>query len=413
MGIGLDTLAEFSIPFDIRVDDGYNALMQKYDFDQLPDRFASECIKWHFFEPDVLPMWIADMDFSVPREVAQALQNRVAHGIFGYAEHLKGLPEVVLAWLESKYNWRVNVEDLIFLPGVVVGLNLSAQTLASPGKALLIQPPIYPPFFSVSKNAGIPSIESRLLIQENGRYVIDWDRFEFDLINNCGQFLLCNPHNPVGRVFDRIELERMAEACLKNGVTICSDEIHSDLVYNGNRHIPIASLDPEIAANTITHMSPSKTFNIPGLDCSFAVIQNPDLRRKFKQARRGLVGSVNLLGMVAAKTAYQEGLPWLDQLLVYLECNRNYVYQFVQEKLPGVRMTLPEGTYLAWLDCQEAGLELSPCQFFVDHARVGLSDGRIFGPGGVGHVRLNFGCPRPLLEEGLNRMARALDRFRG
>jgi cysteine-S-conjugate beta-lyase len=389
--------------------DGYNAHMQSYNFDQLPDRYASECVKWHFFEQDVLPMWVADMDFTTPPEVTQALHTRVEHGVFGYAEHVKGLAEAILAWLEASYNWRITVEDLVLLPGVVVGINLAAQTLAESGKGILIQTPVYPPFFGVSKNASIPSRESALYYQDNDRYLVDWDRFESDLDKACGQFLLCNPHNPVGRVFEQIELERMAEACLRRGISICSDEIHSDLVYTGNRHIPIASLNTEIAANTITLMAPSKTFNIPGLECSFAVIQNPELRRRFKQTRRGIVGGVNLLGMVAAKVAYQEGRPWLDQLLVYLEENRNLVYDFVQKKMPGLRMFMPEGTYLAWLDCRDLGLEVTPCQFFVDHARVGLNDGRIFGAGGEGYVRLNFGCPRSLLVEGLTRMAAALE----
>ncbi len=387
--------------------------MQTYDFDHITDRYTSECVKWHYFEKDVLPMWVADMDFQAPPAVIQALKTRVVHGIFGYAKPIEGLAEAIQAWLGQHHGWRVDVDDIVLLPGVIVGLNKAAQTLAEPGKGILIQPPVYPPFFEVSKNAGLPGFESPLLRTETGRYEVDWDDFEDRISKGCNQFLLCNPHNPVGRVFEKSELEKMAEICLKHGVHIISDEIHCDLVFEGHWHVPLSSLDPEIASRTITLMAPSKTFNIPGLDCAFAVIPNVDLRKRFKQAGRGLVGGVNILGMVAAKAAYESGGEWLLALLGYLQANRDLVYDFVRESLPGVHMYLPEGTYLAWLDCRQAGLNVEPCQFFIDQARVGLNDGRVYGAGGEGFVRLNFGCPRPILIEGLNRMAAALEQHRG
>jgi cystathionine beta-lyase len=223
-------------------------------------------------------------------------------------------------------------------------------------------------------------------------------------------FLLCNPHNPIGRAFTPAELERMAQTCLEHGVVICSDEIHSDLVFSGHKHTPIASLAPEIAQQTVTCFAPSKTFNIPGLACSVMVVQNEELRQRIEAAGAGLVRGSNMMGYAAARAAYREAGEWLDQLLGYLEANRDYVYDFVRTRLPGIRMFKPEATFLAWLDCRDAGLPegQNPHRFFLDEARVALNDGASFGPGGDGFVRLNFGCPRATLTEALERMERAL-----
>lgn len=384
-------------------------MLPSFDFDTVPERFASECAKWHFFEDDVLPMWVADMDFKSPPAVIEALQDRVAHGVFGYPGKVKGLTEAILGWLETRYHWKVQAEHLVFLPGVAVGFNLAIQALTENNKAILTHTPIYPPFLKVGEQADRPMVESQLVVDKNNRYQIDFDQFEKALEDDCGTFLLCNPHNPTGRVFEKAELTRMAEACLRNQIVICSDEIHCDLIFSGNQHIPIASLDPEIAAKTVTLLAPSKTFNVPGLGFSFAVIADDDLRKRFVGARKGISGGVNILGMVAAKAAYTQGGPWLEALLGYLESNRDFLYQFVRQRLHGVDMTPSEGTYLAWLDCRGAGLGEDPCSFFSKQAKVGLFDGRLFGSGGEGHVRLNFGCPRSLLVEGLERMAAALE----
>jgi cystathionine beta-lyase len=223
-------------------------------------------------------------------------------------------------------------------------------------------------------------------------------------------FMLCNPHNPVGRVFRRQELERMAEICLSRGVVICSDEIHGDLILSGHRHVPIASLAPEIADQTITLMAPSKTFNIPGLKCSVAIVQNTELREKLQTTYRGLVHGVNILGYVAALAAYRDGQPWLDEVLRYVEANLDFLMQYVDAHLPGITMCRPEGTYLAWLNCNDADLNCNPHEFFLQEARVALNDGAVFGQGGEGFVRLNFACPRSLLAEALDRMRDGLER---
>jgi len=380
----------------------------KYDFDLLPDRLHTESVKWRVFDEDVLPMWVADMDFRSPEPVIRALQERVTHGVFGYAMEMPELRETIQNRLLERYHWTVASEDIVLLPGVVKGFNMACHMFSEEGGSALIQTPVYSPFLSAPANAGLERQEMELTRAEDGSYQIDFDRFEAAITSQTRLFILCSPHNPVGRVFRKDELERMAEICLRHNVVICSDEIHCDLIFSGQRHYPTASLSPEIAQSTITLMAPSKTYNIAGLDCSFAVIQNPDLRRRFHAAGKGLVGHVNLMGLVAALAAYQDGQDWLNQALTYLEANRDHLCQAVNQELPGVRVASPEGTYLAWLDCRGAGIAGSPHRFFLDKARVAMNDGAAFGKGGEGFVRLNFGCPRSMLDEALARMKHAL-----
>lgn len=378
-------------------------------FDTLFDRRSTDSIKWNRFDADVLPMWVADMDFATPPAVVKALNDRIDHPVFGYASEVPGLAESIQSHLLRHFNWQVPVEAIVYVPGVIVGFNLSAQALASPGGSVVFQTPVYPPFFEVAGISGLRQVEVELVQDNQGIYRVDWDKFEAAIADRCSMFLLCNPHNPVGRVFERDELTRMAEICLRYGVPVCSDEIHADLIYSGHRHIPIATLSPEIARNTITLMAPSKTFNIPGLDFSFAVILDPAMREKFNRTRRGLVGWPNLLGMNAAKAAYADGQEWLVELVQYLEENRNILVEFIHAHLPAARITVPQGTYLAWIDLSAYNLEPSPCEFLVKNARLGLNDGKTFGQAGIGHVRINFACPRSLLMEGLERMRSALE----
>jgi cystathionine beta-lyase len=379
-----------------------------YNFDELPNRKATESVKWHAFEEDVLPMWVADMDFLSPEPVIRALQERVAHGVFGYAGDMPALSEAIVERLDRLYHWKVTPKDLVFVPGVVTGFNMAAQAFVGANGGLLIQPPVYMPFLRVANNVGGIDQEAPLTPHSDGYYTVDDDRFESAITDQTRMFLLCNPHNPVGRVFHRDELERMAAICLRHNLVICSDEIHGDLIFSGHQHVPVASIDPEIAQKTVTLMAPSKTFNIAGLSCSFAVIQNPTLRKQFEQGGLGMVHGVNLLGLVAAQAAYQHGQEWLDQMLAYLEENRNVLVRFVNEQLPGVKIFCPEGTYLAWLDCRNAGLGDKPAEFFHKTARVALNEGDAFGQQGAGFVRLNFGCPRSMLLEALERMKKAL-----
>lgn len=379
-----------------------------YDFDQRIDRRHSESIKWGYFDEDVLPMWTADMDFVSPDPVIRALRERVEHGVFGYGIDPPELREVIVHRLKSLYDWQVSPEELIFMPGVVTGFNLVCHAGASPGDGVLLQTPVYFPMLYAPAGAGLTNDEMQLTRQPDGRYEIDFDVFERTITDRTRIFILCNPHNPVGRVFRRDEMEQMAEICLRHNIIICSDEIHCDLLFPGYSHLPIASLAPEIADQTITLMAPSKTFNIPGLKCSVAIVQNPELRKKLKTTHTGLVHGVNIMGYTAALAAYREGQPWLDELLLYLEGNLAYLLQYVDAHLPGITMSKPEGTYLAWLNCNEAGIPGNPCKYFLEQARVGMNGGAMFGKGGEGFVRLNFGCPRSILSEALDKMKEAM-----
>jgi cystathionine beta-lyase len=382
-----------------------------HDFDRVIDRRRTESSKWHTYPPDVLPLWVADMDFRSPEPVIRALRERVEHGVFGYGVEQPEFYEVFLDRLQTRYGWRVSPEAILVIPGVIPGFNLAARALTTAGDGLLLQTPVYPPIRRVPGNVGLTSDEMELERQPDGRYAIDFERFEAAIGERTRMFLLCNPHNPVGRVFRRDELQRMAEICVRRGLLICADEVHCELTFSRQQHVPIASLDAEIAARTITLMAPSKSFNLPGLKCAVAIIPNASLREKFVAARLDLVRAVNVLGYTAALAAYRDGQPWLDALLRYLEANRDFVVESVRSKLPGVSAAASEATYLAWLDCREADLpDGDPYTFFLDKARVALNDGKTFGRGGAGFVRLNFACPRATLAEGLDRMRHALER---
>ncbi|NLD43799.1 MAG: putative C-S lyase [Chloroflexi bacterium] len=377
------------------------------DFDHCVDRRCTESIKWRRYGHDVLPMWVADMDFPSPEPVIRALRERVDHGVFGYPGEPEGLREVIVARLADRYGWQVSPDDLVFIPGVVTGLNMACQSLAKPGEGVLVQTPVYGPFLSAPANAGLRRDEMELTVGPDGRYAVDVARMRAAILPTTRLFILCNPHNPVGRVFRRDELAAMAEACVERDVTIVSDEIHCDFCFDGHQHVPIASLSPAVAARTITLIAPSKTFNVAGLSCSVAIIPNEELRRAFQRGRRGLVPGVNIMGYVAALAAYRDGQPWLDALLPYLQGNRDYLVQRLTTETR-IRVAAPEGTYLAWLDCR--GLDL-PCPadtYFLENAKVALGGGPGFGHGGEGFLRLNFGCRREMLAEALDRMVGAL-----
>ncbi len=380
----------------------------KFDFDHMPDRQSTESLKWKKYDPDVLPLWVADMDFLSPPAVTKALHERIDHGIFGYAMPIPDLYDVIIERMDRLYRWKVACEDIFFIPGVVSGFNLACHAAAVPGESIIIQTPVYPPFLTAGANAGLKRQDAGLTLESDGAYSIDFDNFESIITSDTRLFLLCNPHNPVGRVFRPDELKRMAQICLDHNITIISDEIHCDLLFSGQKHTPIASLDSEIARSAITLMAPSKTFNIAGLDFSIGIVQNSDLKKKLLKATGGMVPSVNLLGQVAALAAYREGQEWLDELLVYLEDNREFLLRFVNNNLPGVKMARPEGTFLAWLDCREAAIPDNPYKFFLEKARVALGDGSTFGSGGKGFVRLNFGCPQSVLKRALEQMQAAL-----
>lgn len=385
-----------------------------YDFDRVYDRTGTDSAKWHRHGPGILPMPVADMDFPSAPPIIAALRRRVDHGFFGYGYAREDFHDAFRTRLKRRMGWEVANEALIPIPGVIPGFNMALRAFTRPGDGVLVQLPSYPPILNAYKNHGLLRADALLVRDAQGRYEIDWESFESAIDANTKAFVLCNPHNPVGRVFTRPELERMASICLQRGLLIIADEIHCDLMMEGNRHVPIASLSPDVEARTITLMAPSKTFNLAGLKASVAVIPNADLREQFEAARGGLVGAVNILGYVAMTAAYAECDPWLDALLPYLTANRDFVTSFVRERMPGVSVYPSEGTYLAWLDCNALGLPGNdPHDFFLEQAKVALGHGLDFGDDGAGFVRLNYGCPRPTLEEGMNRLARAIDARRG
>jgi cysteine-S-conjugate beta-lyase len=392
-----------------------------FDFDRIIDRRQTNSTKWTTYEADVLPMWVADMDFPAPETITAALHAAVDHGIFGYEMPGKTMRQSVAARMKKLYDWDVDEKSVVAVTGIVSGFYAAASALCAPGDGYLIQTPVYMPFNDIQKHQGVIRQEAQLIkTVKDGRlrYEIDWDVFE-RAFNSGGSktrmFLLCNPHNPTGQVYSREELTRMAEICQKHDTIIVSDEIHSELLLGSARHTPLATLSPEIAERTITLIAPSKTFNIAGLFCGFAIIPNAELRERYKQVVERMTLHVSSLAQVAALAAFSgECDAWRDELLAYLTANRDYLVSFVERELPEIHITVPDATYLAWLDCNElinnGKISGSPFKFLLKEACVALNDGAAFGTGGEGFVRLNFGCPREMLADGLERIKTALNR---
>lgn len=377
-----------------------------FDFDTIHSRLGTGSTKWSRYPQDVLPMWIADMDIAAPPAVLEALHQRLDQQILGYSVACDEVRAAIVADLWAKYAWRVQPDELLFLPGVEPGFNMALHAFVQPGQAVVLQTPNYRPIRMAPGHWNLPKIEVPFELSDQGEYLTPLPALR-QALEGAGAFLLSNPHNPMGKVFPRDELLAVATACLDQGALIISDEIHAELCFDGRRHIPTASLSPQIAQRTITLMSASKAYNVAGLKTCFAVIQNPEIRERFNHARCGMVDSVSPLGLEATRAAYSQCGEWLEALVQYLQANRDYLINAVQTRLPGIVMNAPQGTYLAWLDCSALELD-DPQQFFLEQAKVGLSAGLEFGDDSQQFVRLNFGCPRALLEEGLQRMERAL-----
>ncbi|RON61743.1 aminotransferase [Pseudomonas fluorescens] len=377
-----------------------------FDFDQVFDRHNTGSTKWSRYPADVLPMWVADMDFAAPPVVIEALQQRLLHPLLGYSVAQDNLREAIVADLWNKFGWQVKPQELIFLPGVESGFNMALKALVQPQQNVVVQVPNYPPLRHAPGHWGLNKVELKFVAQADGTYLTPLEGLRESLIGG-GALLLSNPHNPIGKVFGREELQAVADICVARDAWIISDEIHAELCFDGRVHIPTASLSPEIARRTITLMSASKAYNIAGLKTSFMIIQDAALRERVNHARCGMVDSVNPLGMEATRVAYSEAGPWLAELKTYLQANRDWLVDAVRRRLPGVTLNVPQGTYLAWLDCSALDLA-NPQQFFLEQAKVGLSAGLDFGDQHQQFVRLNFGCPRSMLEDGIARMERAL-----
>ena len=383
-----------------------------YNFDQTPSRRLSGVLnKWTWFPKDVLPMWVADMDFSAPPSILEALQKYVEHGDLGYRLPSKKLQETIAARLNKLYGWDVSAEMVVAIPGVNSGYNVATRTFCTPEKGYLIQTPVYNEFHETRRKTGVPQVESPLAKKVEGHlidYEIDFDSFA-QAAPKASLFLLCNPHNPVGSIYSPNELTHLAEICIKHDVLIISDEIHSEVLLDDSLFRPIASLSPEIEARTITLISASKAFNVPGLFCAFAIIPNQQLRERYAETVLKMGLHISSAGLVAAQSAYSGRCDgWLRELRSYLTRNRDFVIDYVRQRWPEVRITTPQATYLAWLDFTQLDFETSPYEFFFQNAKVALSDGAVYGESGRGHVRLNFGTSRRILKQGLDRMNRAL-----
>lgn len=390
--------------------------MGHFDFDAAVDRTGTSCRKWDarrdvFGTEDILPMWIADMDLACPPAVTEALQKRAAHGVYGYPARLAGYYDAFVRWADRRYKWRVETDWLLTTPGVVPAINAAILAFTEPGDTVLIQPPVYPPFFACPRLNGRLPLENPLQEAADGTWHMDFVDLEAKLAQRPKLLVLCSPHNPVGRVWSRSELEKVAELCRKYEVLVFSDEIHGDLLFDGRKHIPFASLSPDAAARTITCTAPSKTFNIAGLYTSVVIVGDPGLRRKMNHMLSALdICGGNVFGVAAFETAYNEGEPWLEELLPYLAGNADLVADYTAKKIPRLRVTRPESTFLAWVDCRKLGMQQEELkQFFIQKARVGLNDGATFGQQGIGFMRLNFGCNRQTLLEGLARIEAAVN----
>jgi cystathionine beta-lyase len=383
------------------------------DFDRITDRKGTGSLKWDYVErklgaQDVIPMWVADMDFPAPPAVVDALVKRAAHGVYGYPMISRTLREAAVGWLRARFGWSVERESLLAAHGVVPSLSLCVRALTRPGDAIVVQTPVYFPFYGAVELNGRRLVRNPLVFRD-GRYGMDFD----DLARKTGRetrmLILCSPHNPVGRVWTRSELEGLGALARERDLIVVSDEIHGEIHYRGHPHIPTASVSEDLARRTVTLLAPSKAFNIAGLSTSLIIAGEASLREKVRsELRSSGLETGNLFGLIALETAYTRSGPWLDELLAYLEGNVDFIEGFVAERLPALKFMRPEGTFLALLDCR--GLGLAPealHEFFWKRAGVYFSPGEIFGDELRGFERINFGCPRPLLREALERIERA------
>ena len=385
-----------------------------YNFDEIIPRNGTRSVKFglrkeKFGRTDLLPMWVADMDFRTPGFITDAVKKRAAHEIYGYTYRPKEYYESIIHWIKNLHSWDIENEWIIFCPGVVPALNLSIMTYTNPGDKVIVQPPVYFPFFSVVKNNNRKLVNNQLLYK-NGKYTIDFKNLEKEAIAGAKLILLSNPHNPVGKAWTEEELEKLAQICINHNILIISDEIHSDLILPGNKHIPTAGISETIANHVVTCMAPSKSFNIAGLATSSVIIPNPAIREKFnKMMERLHIGGGNIFGMEASIAAYSNGVEWIDKMLEYVNNNMNLVYDYCRAKIPLIKPVKAEATYLVWLDCSNLGMDdISLRKFMIEKARLGLNDGPAFGPGGNGFQRMNMACPRSVVHEALERLEKAV-----
>ena len=389
----------------------------KYNFDEIIDRTNYHSVKWDELKikfgdipEDVLPMWIADMEFRSPQPVIEAIKKANEHGIYGYTSRPDSYYQAIIDWMEKRHNWKIKKDWLAFSPGVVPALSFIIRAFCQPGDKVVVQPPVYYPFFRVIENNGCHVVNNPLKLS-NKKYFMDWEDLERKVDDlRVKLLILCSPHNPVGRVWQKEELIILGEICLKHNIIVVSDEIHADILFKGYKHIPFASISPAFAHNSITCTAPSKTFNLAGLQTSSIIIPNKKYYKIYNNILNGLaLDENNVFGLVALEAAYRDGEEWLEQLLSYLNENLKFLMKYFKERIPKIKVIKPEGTYLIWLDCRQ--LELSAKDLnnlMIKKARVALDDGCWFGAEGKGFMRINIACPRSFLEEGLKRIEKAV-----
>ncbi|MGA2157594.1 MAG: MalY/PatB family protein [Dehalococcoidia bacterium] len=388
--------------------------MIDYDFNSVIERRNTNSIKWDYMDKffsvkDMLPMWVADMDFKSPQPVIDAVSTVASRGIFGYSGIPQSYCESVIGWMKRHHGWEIKQEWLAYSPGVVPALHVMVNAFTEPGDQVILQTPVYYPFFH-AVTCGNREILDNPLRLEGGQYEMDLEDLESKIGPRTRMIIICNPHNPISRVWKADELRRLGEICIKNGILVVSDEIHQDIVYSGFKHVPFATLSEEFADSSLTCTAASKTFNLPGLQTSNIIIPNPGLRSRFTERARSYgVPSPNMFGVAATEAAYRYGEGWLAKLLEYLEGNISFLARFLSRNMPGVKLIEPQGTYLMWLDFRDCGVSTDRLANFIrDNAHVGLEPGKLFGCKEDGFERMNIACPRSILEEGLSRIAQAV-----
>jgi len=385
-----------------------------FDFDKPINRLGTSSFKYEFREkyfknPDVIPLWVADMDFASPPAISEAIKERIEHPVFGYTVRNSSFNTSIKNWLYTKHSWDIETSWLEFSPGVVSGLSMAVLAYTKPGDGIIIQPPVYPPFFSVVKDNDRNAMHNPLIL-DNGKYIINFEELEQLASKPENKMLiLCSPHNPIGRLWSEEELVKLGEICIANDVLVISDEIHSDLAIFGNKHTPFASISESFANNSVTFMAPSKTFNIAGFSTSYIICKNRELRTKYRRILHSLhLYTGHLLGGVVLEAAYDHGAEWLDELILYLEGNIKFVEEFISIRLPWITLTKPEATYLLWLDFRKTGWDQDTItSFLAKDANVGLNNGTLFGEEGRGFMRMNIGSPRSVLHAALINMEKA------
>ena len=389
-----------------------------WNFDEPAGREGTDCIKYDrreetFGVKDVIPMWVADMDFNTPDFIVESLQKRLEHPIYGYSFRSTEYFQSMIRWIKSRHNWSVEKEWISFCPGIVPALNFCTLAFTQTGDNIIVQPPVYFPFFSAAESHGRNLIYNRLTESE-GTWSMDFDSLARGIDSKTKMIIISNPHNPVGRVWTPEELTRLADICLKQNIVIISDEIHCDLILPGFTHTPMASLSEEIAENTVTLIAPSKTFNIAGLSTSSVIIQNPVLRKSFNRIVENLhIGNGNIFGNMASIAAYSHGHEWLDSLLDYIDNNVEFVKNYCSKMIPEIIPVQPEATYMIWLDCRKLGMSGKDLQnFFVTKAGIGMNEGSTFGPGGEGFMRMNIGATHQTVMRAMEQIEKAIASIR-